>query len=287
MGICNTCYDEKEFKKEEQTENFKDNQSKKDDESKKANEPKKAEAIIKENKPKQEIKMDKEQYSNYIIAEIDIKADDINKDIRIINSYEEYHRNWDFRQLIENKMNEADIKDCEIRINNKSIPFNYFFQFKTPGKYTIKYIFNNELERTNHLFYKCEYLTKIDCSHFNNDNSTTMEAMFSDCASLTSINFSNFKTKNVTNMNHMFYGCKSLTNLDLSSFDTKKVTNMYSLFEGCKSLINLNLSNFDAEKVDIYEMDYMFDGCDSLKLENIITKDEKIKQMFSQGNILF
>ena len=35
----------------------------------------------------------KENNNNYIIAEIDIKDVDINKNIRIINSYEEYKRN--------------------------------------------------------------------------------------------------------------------------------------------------------------------------------------------------
>ena len=37
-------------------------------------------------------KINIEQNKNYILAEINIKEDDINKDIRIINSFEEYKR---------------------------------------------------------------------------------------------------------------------------------------------------------------------------------------------------
>ena len=39
---------------------------------------------------------------NYIIAEIDIKEDNINNDIRIINSFEESKRKYNF-ELIEDE----------------------------------------------------------------------------------------------------------------------------------------------------------------------------------------
>ena len=281
MGSCSICKDEKELEKRGKKELNIEIESIKESEPKKENKP------IKENMSEKEIESNKEQINNYIIAEIDIKDNYINKDIRIINSYEEYHRKWDFKQLIANKMNEAVIMECEITINDKLVSFNYFYNFKEKGKYIIKYKFNNDFPRLNYLFYKCDLLTKLDFSNFNTENITTMEAMFSECNSLTDINFSNFNTQNVTNMNHLFYRCKSLIKLDLSCFDTKNVINMFSMFEGCKSLINLNIENFNTEKVDIYEMDYMFEGCESLKIENIITEDEKIKHIFSRENILF
>ena len=46
----------------------------------------------------------------------------------------------------------------------------------------------------------------------------------------------------------------------------------------CKSLINLNLSNFNTPNVT--DMSYMFEGCKSLKKENIITEDNKILSFF-------
>ena len=214
---------------------------------------------------------------NYILAEIDIKDDDVNKDIRIIDSYEEYYKYWDFRQFNEEKSNEEEIEQCEITINNQLIPFSYFYNFKSKGKYTIKYSFKNILTRTNCMFYECQYLTKLDFSHFNSKNVSTMEFMFSDCVSLTDINFSNFNTQNVTNMNSMFFGCQSLTTLDLSSFDTKKVTIMYCMFEGCKSLTHLNLSNFNTQSVELFDMEDMFEDCDSLLNQNIICNAEKLK----------
>ena len=72
---------------------------------------------------------------NEIVAEININEYNINKEIRIINSFEQYKR--------ENKFvgdvckNENEIKKCKIKINNKIIPFSYFYRFNKKGKYNI------------------------------------------------------------------------------------------------------------------------------------------------------
>ena len=92
--------------------------------------------------------------NNYIIAETEIKDNDINKDIRIINSYEEYMRKvWPSYEIKKEYMNEEKIKQCEIRINNKIIPFNYYYKFTQKGKYIIKYSYNNYLTNTRSMFY--------------------------------------------------------------------------------------------------------------------------------------
>ena len=83
--------------------------------------------------------------NNYIISEIDIKEE--NKEIRIINSYEEcLRRNVD--DLIKDDIykNEDEIKKCEIKINDELISFNYFHKFKSKGKYIIKYSFKNKIK---------------------------------------------------------------------------------------------------------------------------------------------
>ena len=149
-------------------------------------------------------------------------------------------------------MNEEEIKKCEIRINDKLIPFTYLYKFTNKGKYIIKYSFYNHLSKTNY--------------------------MFSGCSSLTNINLSNFNTQNVTNMSDMFFGCSSLTNLDLSSFNTPKVTNLNGMFYGCSSLKSLDLSNFNTQNVT--NMEHMFYECSSLKKENIITNDWILKNQF-------
>ena len=204
--------------------------------------------------------------NNYIIAEINIKQEDINKDIRIINSYEEHHKFF-YGHNKEEYMNEEEIKKCEIGINNILIPFNYFYKFTIPGKYIIKYSFNNFLTKTNHMFSACSSLTSLNLSNFNTKNVTNMSYMFSSCSSLKNLDLSNIDTKNVTNMIYMFSSCSSLTNLNLSSFDTKNVTNMSYMFYDCSSLTNLNLSNFDTKNVT--NMSYMFSSCSSLTNLNL------------------
>ena len=142
------------------------------------------------------------KFNNYIIAEIDIKDEDVNENIKILGSYEEFFRANPGKLLEDNIFkNEDEIKKCEIKINNEIIPFNYYHKFKSKGKYTIKYSFKNNL--------KCTCL------------------MFGDCKLLTNINLSNFNTNNVTNMNSMFYGCSSLKDINLSNFNTNNVTSCY------------------------------------------------------------
>ena len=86
--------------------------------------------------------------NNYIIGEINIKDDEVNKDIRIINSYERYCREREY-EIKEEKKNEEEIKKCDIRLNDKLISFNYFYKFPEKGKYIIKYSFKNLLTKTN------------------------------------------------------------------------------------------------------------------------------------------
>ena len=97
---------------------------------------------------------------NYIINEIDIKENDLNKDIRIINSYEQFFKENNYG-VGEN--NEKEIKDnIEIEIDDKIIPFSYFNKFKEKGMHIIKYTFKNNLTNTNYMFSGCKSLTHID-----------------------------------------------------------------------------------------------------------------------------
>ena len=119
--------------------------------------------------------------NNYIIAEIDIKDKDINKNIRIINSYEEYLRNGKDKDKIlkDTKFNnEEEIKNSEIKINEEIIKFNYFYKFKSKGKYIIKYIFKNKIKNLCLIFGDCESIININLSNFNTDNLTNMNGMF-------------------------------------------------------------------------------------------------------------
>ena len=221
---------------------------------------------------------------NYIIGEIYIKDEDVNKKIRIINSYEEARRNDRYILFCKQFKNEENIKECETEIDNELISFNYFYEFKKKGKYKIKYKFKNYLTNVNYMFCGCESLTNLNLSNFNTQNLTTMNCMFEGCKSLINLNLSNFNTQNVTYMEYMFSGCESLTNLNLSNFNTQSVTDLEGMFFNCKSLTNLNLSNFNAQNVDI--MERMFLGCKSLKKRNVMTKEQKIIEQLKNDGIM-
>ena len=68
--------------------------------------------------------------NNCIIGEIRIKEENINKDIRIINSFEEYKRKYYVEDDEDDNEyeNEEEIKEkIIIKINNNKIEFNYYY----------------------------------------------------------------------------------------------------------------------------------------------------------------
>ena len=196
---------------------------------------------------------------NYILAECDLEN---NENVRIINSYENYIREF-YGEIHNKNKNEEFIKQIQIQIDNKDIPFNYRFKLDK-GKHKIKYIIKdtNILTNLNFLFFDCSKLTNLDLSHFKTKNVTDISFMFSRCKSLSNLNLSNFNTKQVTNMEFLFSWCESLTFLNLSSFNTENVNNMEGMFFSCKLLSCLNLQNFNTQKVT--NMEKMFCMCKSL-----------------------
>jgi len=221
--------------------------------------------------------------NNKIIGEIYIKKEDINKDVRIINSFENVKREYGWKDEDDDieYLNEKEIKEnIEIKINEKIIEFTYYYKFNKEGKYNIEYSFKNNLTKTCYMLYNCNSLISLDLSNFNTQNVINMKSMFCNCISLISLDLSNFNTQNVTDMCGMFFGCNSLISLNLSNFDTQNVTNMRNMFYGCYSLISLDLSNFNTQNVT--NMNLMFYFCDSLKKENIITKDDKILKILTE-----
>ena len=122
----------------------------------------------------------KEKNKNYILAEINIEEKDINKDIRIINTFEEYKRinEWDDEEDDYKYVNEKEIKEnCIIKINNNIIPFNYFYKFKEKGKFIIEYLFKNNIKNISFMFYECNSLKNIDLSNFNTQNVTDTDSL--------------------------------------------------------------------------------------------------------------
>ena len=222
-----------------------------------------------------------ENSQTYIIY-IKIKIDDyeINEDIRIINSYEEYYRNSSKKDKYNSDFeNEKEIKkNIEIKINERKIDFSYFYRFDREGEYIIEYSFKNPVTKINHLFCECHNITSIDLSKLSTHNVIYMNSMFNNCKLLTDLNLSNFDTENVINMNNMFSDCQCLTKLNLSIFDTQNVIDMSYMFFNCESLTKLNLNNFNTDKVT--NINWMFKYCDELDEKNFVTDNIKILNEF-------
>ena len=181
--------------------------------------------------------------TNIITGEIYIGQENVNKDIQIINSFENYQRSKNEELNNENdakNVNENEIKEnTEIKINGNKIEFAYTYKFQSEGTYTIEYFIKKKLTRTNHMFSDCEHLTKLNLSNLNTQNVENMSPMFYNCKSLTDLDLSDFDTQNVTNISYMFYNCNSLKNLNLSDFKINKVTEVKNICAYCVSLIDL------------------------------------------------
>ncbi len=210
---------------------------------------------------------------NCITGLFRILEGDLNQDIRIINSFEESKRRFNYIKT-NNELslnNESEIMNkCEIEINGIKLKnFSYFVKFRKPGKFKIIYKIKSKskLKKTDYMFAGCTKLEQLDLKDLYSKDITNMSCMFMQCSSLKNINISSLDTQNVNDMSGIFYGCESLTNLDLSGLNTENVENMSLLFFGCKSLENINLSSFNTKKVK--NMYSMFYGCASLKQLNL------------------
>ena len=220
---------------------------------------------------------------NFIIGEINIRSDDIYKFTRVINSFENFKRETNISEQEDDWKfnNEKELREnIEIKINGKTMPFSYSYNFPVKGRYNIQYSFKKCLTKTNHMFWGCKSIINLNLSNFNTQNVTNMSHMFGGCNTLQSLTLFNFNTQNVTNMHRMFLCCYLLKNLNLSTFNTQNVTDMGFMFGGCYSLTNLNLSNFNTLKV--FDMLGMFDGCNSLSLT---ANDYKIIAEFNKRKI--
>ncbi len=101
---------------------------------------------------------------NYIICEYDIKKEELNKPIQILNCLNE-----EGKKILEERYKEAGIKDykleindneinnmnCELFLNNKKIDFCLEYIFKKEGKYKLKIVFKKSLKNTSLMFSEC------------------------------------------------------------------------------------------------------------------------------------
>ena len=89
--------------------------------------------------------------------------EDINKDIQIINSFENFllKEKSEQKEKFDDNLfkNEKEIKEnVQIKINENLTEFSYTYQWDKICINKIEYIFKNNLTNTNHLFYKYDKL---------------------------------------------------------------------------------------------------------------------------------
>ena len=221
---------------------------------------------------------------NEIKLILDIKKEDINKDIYFLDntngnfiSYgkrEEYHHDF---------LKELNEINTELYINDIKYKYKKYFKPDKEGIYYIRIKLNIQIKDCSYMFCKCNNLIDIDLSQFDTKNVTNMICMFICCKNLKSIDLSSFDTKNVTDMGGMFKDCNNLKSIELSSFDTKNVTNMNSMFFNCNNLIDFNLSSFDTKNVA--DLGRIFKNCNNLKSIDLFRFDTKnVTKMNSMFN---
>ena len=175
----------------------------------------------------------KNNNNNEINIIVNIKENDINKDIYFLDNYKDISDKKE--HLCE--LNELNTK---LYIDSKEYSYKKYFKFWKGGKYDIKIKLNKKLKDSSYMFAGCKNIISIDLTNFKSENVENMEYMFFNCENLRNINLLSLKVENVKNMGYMFYGCNNI-NLDLSSFVIKKNVNMINIFNNS---INLNYFNF-------------------------------------------
>ena len=156
-----------------------------------------------------------QEYS--IKAKIEIDKEHVNKEVLIINSYENAIGKTD---AAEN--NEQEIKEnIQIFIEDQPINFAYKHKFDKEGPYIIVYKLKKKLTKINYLFNGCEVLTELDFSDFNTKKVIDMSYMFYLCLSLEELNLENFTTETETDVKNMFGYCSKLKKEELETNDKK------------------------------------------------------------------
>ena len=247
--------------------------------------------------------------NNYIILQVEIDEEDLNKDIRLFNQVETYKYYCNFEredievfiddQIVNIKYKNSEwkgdfkydekSKNCELSQKlayNLSMEYEYYWNFTTTGIHTVKIIFKKKLLQCNYLFANCNNIYKIDCSKFDCSEVIDCSRMFFQApyqaSLLIEINLGKLDFALSHNFSEMFYGCNNLEKLDVSYFNTNNSKSFENMFQGCSKLKEINVSKFKATNCE--NIDSMFSGCNSLESIDMLNWDMKninnIKYLF-------
>ena len=240
-----------------------------------------------------------EKISNFINLKIEIKKEDIGKDIRIINQVSTYKffKNFEY-------------DDIEVELNGEKIPIKhkydgyypysgnifgydehqkdhsesqkifkqcsqsnhlFYWNFDQEGIYEIKIIFKKKLSSCAGMFLFCSNVTEIDISKFDCTNVLSCESMFHECSNLKKINLGKLDFSLSANFSYMFYECCNLVDLDVTNFNTKNSKTFSYMLERCRNLKKIDVSKFNSSKCE--EIKCMFYLCENLNEIDMINWD--------------
>ena len=231
--------------------------------------------------------------NNYIILQVKIDEDDLNKDITLLHQIETYKYYCNFERddievFIDNQIvnikykNEDDFEydekseNCELSQKieyNLNMEYKYYWNFNTTGIHTIQIIFKKKLLQCNYLFYNCENIYKIDCSNFDCSQIIDCSLMFFNCFSLIEINLGKLDFALSNNFSEMLCGCKNLEKLDVSYLNTNNSKSFHDMFSRCSKLKEINVSKFKTKNCE--SIIGMFSDCSSLESIDMLNWDMK------------
>ena len=221
------------------------------------------------------ITKEKQMFGKQIDCILDIKINDIESGIYIINQNENNGDvfNDNLKIFLDNKkVNIIKEKDLSARDRFK---YKIDYNFKKDGNYLFNIVFNNEIDDLKGLFNSCSKIISIDFSNFEASKITHTGWMFNECQNLKKImGLNNFDTSQVSNMAAMFQNCLELEYIDLSNFDTSMVSTMEAMFAGCKKLKEIKgIDKFNTSKVSNFRSTFSLCGIESLNLSNFNTSN--------------
>ena len=131
---------------------------------------------------KQSSKKNKKEakHKNIITGLINIRKEDLDSDIVIISSYENFKNLKREKNFNINLLNGEEImNDITIQINDKNINnISHYHKFNKEGQYTIKYLYKKNLTKINHMFSLCGSIEELDFSEFDTQEVINMNSMF-------------------------------------------------------------------------------------------------------------
>ena len=245
----------------------------------------------------QAILLNEKSQDNFINLKIEIKEQDIGKDIGIIRQCSTY-------KLFKN----FEYDDIEVELNGEKIPIKhkykeiiggnifkydehqkdqekskeifrqcsqsnhlFYWNFDQVGIYEIKIIFKKKLSSCAGMFCQCKNMTEIDISKFDCTNVLSCESMFASCDNLKKINLGKLDFSLSTSFRCMFYSCENLVDLDVTNFNTKNSKSFAGMFYCCRNIKKIDVSKFDSSKCE--EIICMFYGCENITEIDMINWD--------------